>query len=106
MSNLFEEREKGYEAKWAHDEEKHFKVMARRNELLGRWAAGELRLRETEANDYATAVIHTGLVNKGADAVFDKIRKDFDAAKIVHSDRVIHHKMEEFFHVASEEVAG
>jgi hypothetical protein len=42
MPGIFEERERGYEAKWAHDEESHFKILARRNDLLGRWAAGEL----------------------------------------------------------------
>jgi hypothetical protein len=105
MSKIFEERERGYEAKWAHDEEKHFKVMARRNALLGRWAAGEMGLRDAQADDYATAVIHIGLVGRGADPVFDKIRNDVAARKINVSDRTIHQKMEDFFHRAGDEVA-
>jgi hypothetical protein len=103
---MLEERERGYEAKWAHDEERHFKVMARRNDLLGRWAAGEMGLRDVQADDYAMAVIHIGLVNTGADPVFEKIRNDFSARKVVRSDRAIHQKMEDFFHRASDEVAG
>jgi hypothetical protein len=41
MSGAFEKRQKGFESKWAHDEELRFKVFARRNKLLGVWAAGE-----------------------------------------------------------------
>jgi len=51
MAGLFEERERGYEAKWAHGEETLFKVTARRNDLLGRWAAGELGLSGAEADE-------------------------------------------------------
>ena len=40
MTNAFEDREKGFESKWAHDEELHFKVIIRHNKLLGLWAAG------------------------------------------------------------------
>ena len=105
MSKIFEERERGYEAKWAHDEEKHFKVMARRNALLGRWAAGELGLRDAQVDDYAMALIHIGLVYTGADPVFEKIRNDFSARKVNCSDGTIHQKMEAFFRRASDEVA-
>jgi hypothetical protein len=101
MAGIFEERERGYEAKWAHDEETHFKVTARRNDILGRWAAGELGLSGAKADEYARAVVHVGLV--GAEPVFDKIRGDFDAKKLDHSDRAIHRKMAEFFDIASHE---
>ena len=106
MSRIFEERERGYEAKWAHDQDTHIKVMARRNDLLARWAAGELGLLNAQADDYAMSVIHVGLVGKGADPVFEKIRRDFDAQKVNHPDRMIHHKMEQFFRDANDEVAG
>ncbi len=105
MPNSFEEREKGYEAKWAHDEERHFKVMARRNKLLGRWAAGELGHSGAAADDYAKAVIQAGLIGKGADPVFEKIHADFAGKIVPHTDRIIHRKMEEFFKVASDEIA-
>jgi hypothetical protein len=105
MPGLFEERERGYEAKWAHDEETHFRVLARRNNLVGHWAAGELGLLEAKADEYAMAVVHTGLIGKSADPVFEKIQHDFAARGLNVPARVIHHKMEEFFHVASDEVA-
>jgi hypothetical protein len=102
MTNLFEERERGYEAKWAHDEETLFKIQVRRNELLGRWAAGELGLPATVAADYVRDVIKAGIA-KGADPVFDKIRADFVARDIPLSQYALHVKMEEFFTAASRE---
>ena len=104
MTGLFEERERGYEAKWAHDEETHFKITARRNELLGRWAAGELGLSAAAAEDYVQAVIKAGLAAKhGGDAVFEKIRGDFVAHDIPHAGPMLHGKMEECFTTASRE---
>lgn len=105
MPGIFEERERGYEAKWAHDEETHFKVMARRDDLLARWAAGKLGLSNAQADDYAMNVIHVGLVGKGADPVFDKIRNDLAAQRLKCPDQVIHQKMRDFFHRASDEIA-
>jgi hypothetical protein len=105
MTGSFDEREKAYEAKWAHDEELHFKVMARRNKLLGQWAAGEMGLSGAPADDYIKATIQAGLIGKGADPVFDKIQADFTAHKLTHSKHAIHRKMEELFHLASEQVA-
>jgi hypothetical protein len=101
MAGMFEERERGYEAKWAHDEERLFKVTARRNDILGRWAAAELGLSGAKADKYATAVVRVGLA--GVKPVFDKIRGDFDAQKLDYSDQAIHLKMAEFFDFASHE---
>ena len=78
MDDAFEERKKKHEDKWAHDEELRFKIGARRNKLLGLWAAGELGLTGPAAEDYAKAVVAADL--QGADAVFRKLRADFDAA--------------------------
>ena len=103
MPGPFAERERGYEAKWAHDEEIHFKVLAKRNNLLGRWAAGELGLQD--ADDYAMAVVQAGLIGKSTDPVLEKIQHDFAARGLNVPARLIHQKMEEFFHAASDEVA-
>jgi hypothetical protein len=105
MTGSFEDREKAYEAKWAHDEELHFKVMARRNRHLGQWAAGEMGLSGVQADDYTKATIQAGLIGKGADPVYEKIHTDFAAHKVAHSSHAIHRKMEELFHLASEQVA-
>src|SRR5689334_5083522 len=57
MSGTFEKREKGFEAKWAHDEELRFRVYARRNKLLGLWAAAEMGVTGPAADNYAKEVI-------------------------------------------------
>ena len=103
MTGMFEERDRGYEAKWAHDQETHFKILSRRNELLGRWAAGALGLAGAAAQDYAQSVIKAGLTGKGPDPVFEKIRGDFAAVKIPYTDHAVHRMMEELFDAASDE---
>lgn len=104
MAGSFEKREKGFESKWAHDEELRFKVMARRNKLLGLWAAGEMGLTGAAAEAYAREVVHADFEEAGDEDVFRKIRKDFDAKGIKHSDHVIRRKMEELLEVAAGQV--
>ncbi len=104
MTGSFEKREKGFESKWAHDEELRFKVMARRNKLLGLWAAGEMGLAGAEAEAYAREVVQADFEEAGDEDVFRKIRKDFDAKGIKHSDHIIRRKMEELLTVAAEQV--
>ena len=64
MTN-FEDREKGFERKFAHDEELKFRATARRNKLLGLWAAGEMRVKGDEAQAYAREVIKADLEQPG-----------------------------------------
>ena len=102
MGDAFEDRKKKHEDKWAHDEELRFKIGARRNKLLGLWAAAELGLSDAAAQEYAKSVVVTDL--KGADGVFRKIRGDFDAAKLAQSDHVIRSKMEECLAAAADQI--
>jgi hypothetical protein len=102
MGDAFEERKKKNEDKWAHDEELRFKIGARRNKLLGLWAAAELGLSGAAAEAYAKSVVTADL--KGADAMFRKIRGDFDAAKLGHSDHVIHRQMADLLALAADQV--
>ena len=104
MPAIFEDRDRGYEAKWAHDEVNRFKVLVRRNRLLGHWVAGELGLSGQEADEYAEAIVKLGLTGKANDHVFQKIRADFDAIKLSKPDQSIHAKMEGLFKIAAEEV--
>lgn len=104
MSGSFEERRKGFESKWAHDEEFQFKVTARRNKLLGQWAASELGLKGTETEAYAKAVVQTDLGEPGKHDVFRKIRADFDAKNVAVSDHLIRKKMDDLLAVAGEQV--
>lgn len=96
----FDKREDGFEKKFAHDEELRFKATARRNKLLGLWAAEKLGLSGTEADVYAKDVIMADLDEAGEDDVFRKIRKDFDAKSVTQSDHQIRRTMDELMAVA------
>ena len=89
----FEDREKGFERKFAHDEELRFKATARRNKLLGLWAASEMGITGDGALAYAREVIKADLEQPGEEDVFRKLRGDFDAKGIEVSDHHIRHKM-------------
>jgi len=102
MDDAFEERKKKHEDKWAHDEELRFKIGARRNRLLGLWAAAELGLTDAAAEDYAKSVVAADL--QGGESVFHKLRADFDAAKLARSDALIRKKMDDLAVVAREQV--
>jgi hypothetical protein len=104
MDNAFEERKKKYEDKWAHDEELRFKIGARRNKLLGLWAAAELGLTGEAAEDYAISVVAADL--QGGKSMFRKLRADFDTAKRAHSDALIRKKMDDLFALAGEQVVS
>jgi hypothetical protein len=89
----FEEREKGFERKFAHDEELKFRATARRNKLLGLWAAGQMGLSGDDAQAYAKEVVKADLVEPGEEDVFRKLRADFDAKGIAQSDHQIRRAM-------------
>jgi len=85
----FDKREEGFEKKFAHDEELRFKATARRNKLLGLWAAGKLGITGPEADAYAREVVIADLEEAGDGDVVRKLRKDFDAKQISISDQDI-----------------
>jgi hypothetical protein len=89
----FEDREKGFERKFALDEELKFKATARRNRLLGLWAAGQMGLSGDDAQSYAREVIKADLAEPGDEDVFRKIRGDFDAKGVSQSDHQIRRQM-------------
>ncbi len=85
----FEDREKGFERKFAHDEELKFRATARRNRLIGLWAAGKMGLTGDAAQEYAREVIKADLAEPGDEDVFRKLRNDFDAKGVDQSDHQI-----------------
>jgi hypothetical protein len=85
----FEDREKGFERKFAHDEELKFKATARRNRLIGLWAADKMGLSGDEAQAYAREVIKADLAEPGDEDLFRKVRADFDAKGVDQSDHQI-----------------
>jgi hypothetical protein len=91
----FDKRKEGYENKFARDEELRFKATARRNRLLGLWAAEKLGKSGDDAQAYAREVVRSDMQEAGDDDVLRKIRGDFDAAGIQQSDHQIKRTMEE-----------
>jgi len=72
----FDDRESGFESKFAHDEEMQFKAQARANKLLGQWAAGLLGKTGDEADAYAMAVVKADFEEAGHEDVFRKVAGD------------------------------
>jgi hypothetical protein len=87
----FDKREEGFEKKFAHDEELKFKATARRNRMVGLWAAEKLGLAGADADAYAREVVLADIEGTG---VFAKLRKDFDAKGVAQSDHQIHRQLD------------
>jgi hypothetical protein len=102
--STFDKREDSFEKKFAHDEELRFKANARRDRMLGLWAAEKLGKTGAEAEAYAKQVVAADLKEPGDADVFEKIRKDFDAAGVAQSDHQIRRTMDELLAKAIEDV--
>jgi hypothetical protein len=98
----FNDREKGFESKFAHDEEMQFKAAARRNKLLGLWAASLLGKSGAEADAYAMEVVQSDFVEIGHDDVVRKLVADLDYRA---DEATIRAKMTELLSVAKGQVA-
>ena len=85
----FDDRERAFEAKFAHDEEMRFRIVARRNRLLGQWAARQMGLNEAEAESYAKDVIRSDFEEAGDHDVVRKVLGDLTSAGLeVDEDKV------------------
>src|SRR6185503_11681681 len=91
----FDKREEGFEKKFAHDQELLFKANARRNKMLGLWAAEKLGLSGEAADAYAKEVVVADFEEAGDDDVLRKVRKDFDAKGVALNDQQIRTIMNE-----------
>ena len=100
----FDDREDRYEKKFAHDATLRFKAEARRNKLLGQWAAKLLGKEGDAAAAYVREVIKADLEEAGDEDVFRKIRKDFDDAGVEQSDHQIRRQLDEFLAQAIEQI--
>ena len=85
----FDKREDAFEKQFAHDEELRFKATARRNKLLGLWAAEKLGLSGAEAESYAKSIVMADFEEAGDQDVLRKLRKDFDTKGVAQSDHQI-----------------
>ena len=100
--NNFKDREKSFEKKFANDQETEFKINAKRNKLLGTWAASILKLDEEQKKNYITEVIKSDFQESGDEDVFKKIKKDLEGKSI--QDTEIRKKMSEFLEAAKKEI--
>ena len=91
----FDKREEGFEAKFAHDEELRFLALARRNKLLGAWAAGLMRKKGDEAEAYANSLVASDLLGAANDRVVLKVVSDLKAQGIERSAQDVLAKMGE-----------
>ena len=99
--STFEEREKSFEKKFAHDEELQFKVSARRNKYLGQWASQILGYNQDQEKEYIQSVIKADFAEAGDEDVFRKVKADLKDHNI--SDEDIRKKMDELNEKAKSE---
>jgi hypothetical protein len=85
----FDDRQRAFESKFAHDEEMKFRLVARRNRLLGEWAAAKMGLSEEETSSYAKDVIRADFEEAGDEDVIRKVLGDITAAGVETSEAEI-----------------
>lgn len=100
----FDDREKGFEKKFAHDAELKFKAESRRNKMLAEWAGAKLGMNAEETADYVKAVRRADLEEAGDDDVFRKLRSDFDAKGVAVTDEELREQMHTFLAKAVSDV--
>ena len=74
--NSFDDRKKGFEGKFAHDEETLFKINAKRNKFLGEWIADKLNKTDKDKEDYILEVIKSDMTEPGDEDVFKKVKNE------------------------------
>ena len=102
--STFDDREKGFEAKFQHDQEIEFKIKARRNKLLGLWAAAKLGISGAAADLYAKEVVVADLERAGDADMIEKLQKDFAAKGVNVSAGEIEGELLKFAPIAREQV--
>jgi hypothetical protein len=90
----FDDRQRAFESKFAHDEEMKFRMVARRNRLLGEWAAAKMGLSEEETSTYAKDVVRADFEEAGDEDVIRKVLGDLTAAGIDTDDAEIRQTLE------------
>jgi hypothetical protein len=100
----FDKREEGFEKKFAHDEDLRFKATARRNKLLGFWAAEKLGMTGADAEAYAKSVVMADFEEIGDDDVVRKVLTDFQAGSVHQSEHQVRRTLEEMMARAISEI--
>ena len=102
----FEDRERSFEKKFALDEELKFKAEARRNKMLGEWAAARLGLSGPAVEDYVKSVRRADLAQKGDDDVFQKVMQDLKGKGVAVADTELRKAMNDFLATAVAQIEG
>ena len=100
----FDDRERAFEKKYEKDQELQFKATARRNRLLGLWAAGLMGITGEAAEAYAKEVVKADFEKPGEDDVVDKVMADFKAKGVAQSEHQLRRKMDELLGVAKQQI--
>ncbi|MBT6094318.1 MAG: DUF1476 domain-containing protein [Rhodospirillaceae bacterium] len=100
MSDAFHDREKSFEAKYKLDQELDFKATARRDKLIGFWAAVKMGMSEAEARDYAMQIVRLEMDAPGGAAVVGKIIGDFGERNVKIKEKKLRAEMDRFFAIA------
>ncbi len=100
----FDNRERGFENKFALDQEQEFKAGARRNKLLGQWAAGLMGLQGDNIDEYAKAVVKSDFELPGDDDVLRKVFEDLKGSGVAVSEGEVRMKMDELLALARDQV--
>jgi hypothetical protein len=98
--NSFDDRKKGFEGKFAHDEETLFKISAKRNKLLGEWVSDKLKKTNKDKEDYILEVIKSDMLEPGDEDVLRKVKNDLSQGGFENIDKEIRNKMNELMEVA------
>ena len=102
----FEDREKGFEAKFAHDQELQFKTKARRDALMARWVVTELGLSGAEAEAYVQSLVVLAVQKDHERLLVDKLLADFAKAKVPMTEHRLRKRVTEFYELAKTQVAS
>ena len=98
----FDDREKGFERKFAHDEEQDFKATARRNRMLAEWAAGLMGLATPD--EYIRAVIKSDFEQPGDEDVLRKVYGDLKGSGVAATEGEVRMKMDELLAVSRDQI--
>ena len=104
MNNKFTEREKGFEKKFAKDEELQFKIQARSNKYIAEFVSEKLHKNEEEKKIYIQEIIKADMEEAGNEDVFRKIKKDFEKTSVIIDDKEIRDQMEKAIIRAKEDL--
>ena len=101
---ILDERVKGFERKFAHDEEQRFKATIRRNRLFGRWAAEKLGLSGDAVDSYVKTVVKADFGAPGDDNILRKVKQDFTAKGVDQSEHQIERTLGDMMHEAARQI--